>query len=80
MSTSPSADISITFVCRLVFIFLFVFILFALCIRTTDSVRLTVIANLCLIFDSYCDANILFVFVSVSILVLVLVQIFVLMH
>ena len=52
MSTSLSADISIIFACRLVFhIKIFVFILFVICISTTDSVRLSIIANLYLIFD-----------------------------
>ena len=51
MSTSLSADISIIFVCRLVFIFIFVFILFVICITTAGSVRLSIIANICLIFD-----------------------------
>ena len=51
MSTSLSADISIIFVCRLVFMLIFVFILFVICISTTGSVRLSIIANLCLVFD-----------------------------
>ena len=57
-STSLNADISIIFVCRLVFILLFVFILFVICICTTESVRLRIIANLCLIFDLYDQATI----------------------
>ena len=59
MSTSLSADISIIFVCRLVFILTFVFIFFVICISTTDNVRLRAIANLCLIFDLYFYANII---------------------
>ena len=58
MSTSLSADISIIFVCRLVFILIFVFILVVICISTTDSVRLRMIANLYVIFDLYYYANI----------------------
>ena len=53
MSTSLNADISIIFLCRSVFILIFVFILFAICISTTNSVRLSIITNLCLIFDLY---------------------------
>ena len=49
MSTSPAA----IFVCRLVFISLFVLIFFLICISTSDSVRLSIVANLCLIFDLY---------------------------
>ena len=41
MSTGLSADISILFACRLVFILIFVFILFVIYISTTDSVRLS---------------------------------------
>ena len=59
MSTSLGADISIIFVCRLVFMLLFVLILFVKCINIRDSVRLSIIANLYLIFDLYYHANIL---------------------
>ena len=65
MSTSLSADISIIFICRLVFILIFVFILFVICINTTGSVRLSIIANLCLIFDLYYYAN-MFIRVCIS--------------
>ena len=49
-----------------------------ICIRISDSVRLSIIANLYLTFDLYSYAN-SFVFVSGSMVVLVLVQILVLM-
>ena len=65
MSTSLSADISIVFVCRLVCILIFVFILFVICIGATDSVRLSVIANLYLISDLYYYAHV-FVRVGIS--------------
>ena len=42
MSTSLSADISIIFICRLVFILIFVFILFVIGISNSDSVRLCI--------------------------------------
>ena len=54
MSTSQGADISIIFACRLVFIFKFVLVfinVIAVCISTSDSVRLSIIASLYLIFD-----------------------------
>ena len=44
-----SADISILLVCRLVFILIFVYIVFAICISTSDSVRLSIAASFCLI-------------------------------
>ena len=53
MRTSLSADISIIFVCRLVFILIFVFILCVICTSTSDSVRLSIIANLDLTFNLY---------------------------
>ena len=65
MSTSLSADISIIFVRRLVFILIFAFIICVICISTTDSVRLSIIANLALIFDLYCYANV-FIRVCIS--------------
>ena len=80
MSTSPSADISIIFVCRLVFILIFVLILLAVCISTSASVRISIIANLYLIFSLHYYANLFIRFVSVSMVVLVLVQISVLMR
>ena len=52
MSTSLSSDISIIFVCHLVFISIFVLILFVVCISTSG-----IIANLSLIFDLCCYAN-----------------------
>ena len=58
MSTSLSAAISIIFVCCLVFILILVFILFAICINTTDSLRLGIIANLSLIFNLYYSADV----------------------
>ena len=58
MSTSLSADINIIFVCRLVFILIFVLILFAICISTRDSARLSIMADLYLIFDVYYSANV----------------------
>ena len=57
MSTSLRADISVIFVCCLVSIFILVLIPFVICISTSDSVRLSIIANLCLIFDVYYYAN-----------------------
>ena len=57
MSTNLSADVSITFVCRLVFIFIFVLVIPVLCISTSDSVRLSVIANFDLVFDLHYYAN-----------------------
>ena len=50
MSTGLSADISIVLVCRLVFILVFVFLLFVICISTTDRVMLSIIATLYLYF------------------------------
>ena len=59
MTTNLSADISIIFVCRLVFMLIFVIIiLFVICISTNDSVKLGIIANRYLIFDLY-DADVL---------------------
>ena len=55
---SLSADISTILVCRLVFILIFVLIVFVICFSTSDSVRLSMIANLCLTFDLHCYANI----------------------
>ena len=57
MRSRLSADISIIFVHRLVFILIFVLGLFAICSSTSDSVRLSFIANLCLVFDLYHSAN-----------------------
>ena len=57
MSTSLSADISIISVCRLVFIFISVLMLFVICNSTSDSVRLSIIAHLYLIFDLDYYAN-----------------------
>ena len=65
MSTSLSADISIIFVCRLVFMLVFVLTLFVICSSTSDSVRLSIIANRYLIVDLYCYANI-FIRVGIS--------------
>ena len=65
MSTSLSADISIIFVCRLVFILIFVFRFFVTCISTTDSARLSTIANVDLVFDLYCSAK-MFIPVCIS--------------
>ena len=65
MGTSLSADISIIFVCRLVFILIFVFNLFAICLRTSGSVRLSIVANLCLILELYYYASI-FIRVCIS--------------
>ena len=48
---------SIIFVCRLVFILIFILILFVTCMSNSDSVRLSIIANLCLIFYLYYFAN-----------------------
>ena len=64
-STSLSADISIIFVCRLVFILIFVLTLCVICIRTSHCVRLSNIANSFLIFDLYCFAHI-FIRVCIS--------------
>ena len=80
MSTILTADISMIFICSLVFMLIFVFISFVICIHATDSVRLSIIPNLYLIFDLYYCANIFIRVVSESMVVLVLVQIFVLMH
>ena len=82
MTTSLRTDISIIFGCRLVFILIFALKLFVKCISTSDSPRLSIIANLyltliCILMLIF---SIVFVFVSVSMVVLVLVQIFVLMH
>ena len=65
MSTSLNADISMIFACRLIFILIFVLILFVICISTSDGVGLSIIANLCLIFDLYYYAEI-FIRVCIS--------------
>ena len=65
MSTSLNADVSMIFVCRLVFIFIFALILLAICISTSECVRLSIIANLYLIRDLCCYAKI-FIRVCIS--------------
>ena len=65
MSTNLSADISIIFVCRLVFKLIFVLILFVICASTSDNVRLSGVGNLYLIFDLCHYAN-LFIRVCIS--------------
>ena len=65
MSTSRSADISIIFVWHLEVILIFVLTLCVICVSTSDSVRLRIIANLCLVFDLYYYANI-FIRVCIS--------------
>ena len=55
MSKKLSADISTIFVHRLVFILIFVLTLFVICVSMSDSVRLSIIANLYLVFDLYYD-------------------------
>ena len=65
MSTSPGADISKAFSCRLVFILTFVLILFVICISTKDSARLSIFANLSSITCLYYYANI-FIRVCIS--------------
>ena len=75
-----SADISIIFVCHLVFILIFVLILFVICTSTSDNAKLSIIANLYLVL--ICAIMLIFssVFVSVGMVVLVLAQAFVSLH